>query len=76
MILLFFPRNQSTRGVKSAEDASAAAGTGKVGLADWESARPTRALADTIAVGAVGLADSGQAPWPTGHSAELTQGRP
>jgi hypothetical protein len=34
---------------------------GKVSLADWESARPTLALTGTIAVGAVGLADLGQA---------------
>jgi hypothetical protein len=52
MMLLFFFRNQSTSGVKSSEDASAATETEKVGLANSKLARPTWALA-----GAVGLAD-------------------
>jgi hypothetical protein len=55
-MLLFFSRNQSTRGVKSPKDTSTTAGTRKVSLVDWKSARLTWALA-----GAVGLADSGQA---------------
>jgi hypothetical protein len=55
VILLFFFRNQSTSGVKSSEDASVAIEIEKVGLADWESARPTWALTGTIAAGAVGL---------------------
>jgi hypothetical protein len=64
-MLLFFSRNQSIRGVKSPEDTSSATETGKVGLADWKSARLTWALA-----GAVGLAD-----WEVGladseHAAE------
>jgi hypothetical protein len=60
-MLFFISKEQSTIGVESFEDASAATGTEKVGLANWESARPTWALAGTTAAGAVGLADSGQA---------------
>ena len=56
MMLLFISREWSTIGVESSKDASAAAETEKVGLADWKSARPAWALA-----GAVALADSGQA---------------
>jgi hypothetical protein len=56
MMLLFFFRNQSTRGVKSPKDTSAAARARKVGLADWKSVRPIWALTE-----AAGLADSGQA---------------
>jgi hypothetical protein len=56
MMLLFFSRNQSTRGVKLPKDTSTAARTRKVGLADWKSVRSTWALTE-----AVGLADSGQA---------------
>jgi hypothetical protein len=57
MMLLFIPRNQSTRGVEPSKDTLVAAGTRKVGLADWKSTRLTWALTGTIAVGAVGLAD-------------------
>jgi hypothetical protein len=63
MVLLFFSRNQSTRGVKSPKDTLAAARTGKVGLADWKSVRPTWALAGAVSLAdwEAGLADSGQA---------------
>jgi hypothetical protein len=54
MMFLFISREQSTIDVESSKDTSAAAGTEKVGLADWESARPTWVLAST---GAVALAD-------------------
>jgi hypothetical protein len=57
MMLLFISREWSTIGVESSKDASAATGTKKVGLADWESARLTWALAGATAVGVVGLAD-------------------
>jgi hypothetical protein len=64
MMLLFFSRNQSTRGVKSPEDTSAAARTRKVGLADWKSVRLTWALIEAVSLAdwEAGLADSGQAP--------------
>jgi hypothetical protein len=60
MILLFFSRIQSTRGVKSPEDTSLAAETWKVGLADW---RLTWALVGAVSLAdwEVGLANSGQA---------------
>jgi hypothetical protein len=63
MMLLFFSRNQSTRGVKSPEDTLAAAETGKVGLADWKLARLTWTLAGAVGLAdwEVDLADSGQA---------------
>jgi hypothetical protein len=63
IILLFFSRNQSTRGVKSPEDTSAVARTGKVVLADWKSVRPTWALAGAVSLAdwEAGLVDSGKA---------------
>ena len=74
-MLLFVSRERSRIGAESSEDASAAAETEKVSLADWKSARPTWALAGAVGlanwkvgladsgkvVEAVGLADSGQA---------------
>ena len=74
-MLLFISREWSTIDAESFEDASAAAETEKVSLANWKSARPTWALAGAVglagwevglansgkAVEAVGLADSGQA---------------
>ena len=60
-MLLFISRTLSTINAELSEDASVAAGTEKVGLADWKSPRPTWALASTAAIGAVRLADSGQA---------------
>jgi hypothetical protein len=57
MMLLFISKDQSIIGAESSEDASAAAGTEKVSLANWKSARPTWALAGTTAAGAVGLDD-------------------
>jgi hypothetical protein len=63
MLLLFFFKNQSTRRVKSPKDTSIAARTGKVGLADWKSVRPTQALTEAVGLAdwEAGLADSGQA---------------
>ena len=63
MMLPFTSRERSTIGVESFEDASVAARTEKVGLAEWKSARPTWALAGAVgqADREVGLADSGQA---------------
>ena len=60
MMLFFISRERSTIGAESSEDASAAAGTEKVSLANWKSARPTWALVGTTSTGVVGLADSGQ----------------
>jgi hypothetical protein len=64
MMLLFISRERSTIGAESSKDASAAAGTGKVSLADWKSARLTWALAR-----AVGLANSKQEAEAVGQSA-------
>ena len=63
MMLLFISRERSTIGVESSEDASAAAETEKVGLADRKSARPTWALAGVVSLAdwEVSLADLGKA---------------
>jgi hypothetical protein len=63
MMLLFISRERSTIGAESYEDTLMVAGTKKVGLADWKSARPTLALAGVVGLAywEVGLADSGQA---------------
>jgi hypothetical protein len=74
-MLLFISRTSSTIDAELSEDASMAAGTEKVGLGDWKSARLTWALASTTATRAVvlanweevGLADSGQAAISTAN---------
>jgi hypothetical protein len=71
IMLLFIPRNQSTRCVEPSEDTLVAVEIGKVGLADCESARLTWALTGTIATGTVGLANLEVGLADSGQTAEV-----
>jgi hypothetical protein len=72
MMLLFIPKNQSTRDVELSKDTLVAAETRKVSLADWELARLTWALIGIIAAGAVGLADLEVSLADSGQTLEAT----
>ena len=57
MMLPFVSRKRSTIGVESPKNASAAAGTEEVGLANWKLATLTWALVGKATTGTVSLAD-------------------